>query len=298
MDSRAIRIFITKHKRMYVRLAPLWRKVNRGVVARIQYAFIFSKYYKRIRKEGGIPLWDTIEIETFNRCNGECSFCPVNRHIDPRKPVRMKESLFQKIIDELGALEYCGSLSLFSNNEPYLDNRIIDFMKYAREEVPKAHLMIYTNGTLLSMEKYRESLKYLDEIYIDNYSDDGTLHENIKLIKNYMEANEDAKKKTVIAMRKQNEVLTSRGGNAPNKKAKGQTLPCFLPFRQIVIRPDGKMSLCCNDVFGEHTMGDLNCQSLIEAWHSVQYKNVRKVLSSGRKSIKMCSTCDVVLTVK
>lgn len=28
---------------------------------------------------------DNIEIETVNRCNNDCSFCPVNVHSDKRK---------------------------------------------------------------------------------------------------------------------------------------------------------------------------------------------------------------------
>ena len=35
------------------------------------------------------PLFSSIEIEVINRCNGECPFCPVNRHIDPRKLRKM-----------------------------------------------------------------------------------------------------------------------------------------------------------------------------------------------------------------
>lgn len=32
-----------------------------------------------------MPLFEEIEIETLNRCNGKCSFCPVNVN-EPQRP--------------------------------------------------------------------------------------------------------------------------------------------------------------------------------------------------------------------
>ena len=42
------------------------------------------KIAKKYMKDDVFPIFQTIEIETINRCNGKCSFCPVNRNIDPR----------------------------------------------------------------------------------------------------------------------------------------------------------------------------------------------------------------------
>ena len=67
----------------------------------------------------------------------------------------MSEELFKKIISELSHINYSGYLSLFSNNEPFLDERIINFAKYARENLKNAELSIWTNGTLLTFEKFR-----------------------------------------------------------------------------------------------------------------------------------------------
>ena len=37
------------------------------------------------RLYGEQRLFDHIEIETINRCNGNCDFCPVNHRVDPRE---------------------------------------------------------------------------------------------------------------------------------------------------------------------------------------------------------------------
>ena len=55
----------------------------------------------------------------------------------------MEEFVFKKIIDELAELEYDGRLCLFSNNEPFLDERIMEFHKYARTKLTKARIHLY-----------------------------------------------------------------------------------------------------------------------------------------------------------
>lgn len=97
-----------------------------------------------------------IEIETVNRCNGKCSFCPVNANEPQREYAKMSTELFYKIIQELVDMNYTGMLSIYSNNEPFLDERIVDFYKYAREKLLGARLNLYTNGTLMSLDKFKE----------------------------------------------------------------------------------------------------------------------------------------------
>lgn len=195
-----------------------------------------------------LPLFSTVEIETFNCCNGICPFCPVNKNNDTRVHKKMDIQLFKKIIQELSELEYSGRLGMFSNNEPFLDSRIEDLTKYAREKLPNAVIYLYTNGTVLTKKRYEAIIPYLTYMIIDNYNDYGNMNDKIKIINDLCEKNEYYKSKTKIVMRKQNEVLFSRGGNAPNKKnSTTLDMSCILPFKQIVIRPDGKLSLCNND---------------------------------------------------
>ena len=241
------------------------------------------------------PMFSSIEIEVINRCNGECPFCPVNKHMDPRKLLKMDENLFRKIIDELGELNYSGRLALHSNNEPFLDSRIIEFAKYAREKVPKAFLYMYTNGTLLTIEKFKAIIPYLDRIVIDNYDDELKLHENVKKINALCKNNRKLDKKVEIHVRKIHEVLDTRGGQSPNNdKRKTYNMSCILPYKQMIVRPDGKTSLCCNDPYGKYTLADLNKMSLKEAWHSKRMEKVRRSLRKSRMGIRLCRFCDTI----
>lgn len=124
-----------------------------------------------------------------------CSFCPVNQASDPRKHIMMKHDLFEKIITELKVLNYSDRIGLFSNNEPFLDKRIIYFVKYAREYLPHAYLYLYTNGSLLTLQKHSEIMQYLDYIVIDNYDDIGELQPEIYNIIKLCEQNEQLNQK-------------------------------------------------------------------------------------------------------
>ena len=251
-----------------------------------------DKYVNIVRDN--VPLFRYIEIETYNRCNGSCSFCPVSKRKDVRPEMKMSEELFKKIIDDLSRLEYTGELCTFSNNEPFLDERIIEFNKYAREKLPYARMHLYTNGTLLTIDKFVEIMKYLDELVIDNYQQELKMIKPVKEIYDYVENNNEYKGKVSIVLRKPIEILTSRGGDAPNRKDI-KSFPmnsCALPFEQMVIRPDGKVSLCCNDPLGKITLGDLNNQSLSEVWYGEEYSKIRKKIVEGRGNIEHCKNCD------
>lgn len=240
------------------------------------------------------PMFNHIEVETINQCNGSCSFCPVNKNIDPRIKTIMSEEMFKNIVDQLAELKYAGRFTTFSNNEPLLDDRIIEFNKYAREKLPNSRIHLFTNGTLLSIDKFVEIIDVLDELVIDNYRQDLKLIKPCKEIKEYCEKHEELKKKVTIVLRKPQEILTSRGGDAPNRSEleRYDKDRCVLPFKQMIIRPDGKISLCCNDALGKYTLGDVSKEKLIDIWYGSKFKMVRKCLYEGRENWGNCKFCD------
>ena len=239
-------------------------------------------------------LFNHIEIETINRCNGVCDFCPVSKKNDLRKLKIMSRNLFENIICQLAEIQYAGKLALFSNNEPFLDDDIIDKHRYARKYLPNARMFLYTNGTLLTLEKFKQIMEYLDELVIDNYQEDLNLIKPCESIKNYCEQYPELKKKVTIVLRNPHEILSTRGGDAPNRKKKVSYANdrCVLPFKQMIIRPDGKISLCCNDPYGKNTLGDLTKESIIDAWNNDRFKTVRECIYKGRANWKHCEYCD------
>lgn len=259
---------------------------------RIQYFDKVKAYTKEAIQF--TPFMKLVEIETYNRCNGVCEFCPVNKNVDPRKECWMDEKLFEKIVNDLETNAYSGRVSLFSNNEPLLDERIFEFSRYLRKHLTKARIHMFTNGTMFTIEKFKELIPELDELIIDNYTQNLTMIKPVKEIYDFCEAHPEYKKKVSIILRKPKELLTSRGGEAPNRKVKEtyQGISCAFPFQQMIIRPSGKISLCCNDPYGKYTMGDLNYQSVKEIWYGEKFIKVRNDLFRGREQVEICRFCD------
>ena len=243
------------------------------------------------------PLFYTVEMETVNRCNNDCPFCPVNRHNDTRKAAKMDENLFKSIIDQLAHINYSGYLSLFSNNEPLLDNRIFDFIDYAKKRLPNATHALYTNGTLMDKEKFLRLTRSLDSLIIDNYDDDFQIMPNIQEILD-SDIPKDFTCNVNIPLRKKNQILNTRGGKAPNRINEENKFnaysACNLPFSQMIIRPDGTLGKCCNDPLSDMILGDLNNQTLLEAWYGKNYQELRKEMYyNGRNRISGCEHCDI-----
>jgi len=253
-----------------------------------------------------------IELETVNRCNYTCSFCPVNSLVDPRDYQIMSDELLLKIASDLQKANYSNLLGLFSNNEPLLDPRIVDICKLFRKNVEKAYIYMLTNGTKLTADLYIRLFEAgLDELQVDNYNDSLQL---IKPVARLLKAinpltdskAEEFKSKTKVFLRRRTEILTNRASAAPNKPNDTyktfhylENSSCILPFIQLIIRPSGEISLCCHDAHGKVTLGKLVDKSILEVWRISERRVIQRHLQvHGRKGLPLCGRCDVCVLGK
>ncbi len=237
-----------------------------------------------------------ISIETINRCNSTCSFCPANKNEDKRPFARMDEELFKKIIEELHNLNYDGYLNLYVNNEPFMDKRIEDWYIYASEKLPNAKMLLYTNGTLITEERFLKIIPVIDKMIINNYSETLEIHDNVKHIIEYVQTHEELWDKDItVQIRYIKEILTNRAGEAPNNKRKKKSEKvCIMPYTDFTIYPNGNVGLCCSDALEKTNYGNLNDSSLYEIWTSDKYRKLREVIGNNRDNYGFCEGCDFV----
>lgn len=247
-----------------------------------------------------LPYPQLIEIEIINRCNGYCEFCPVNKNSDTRPFHQMEEELFKDIIAQLKEINYAGMIDLFGNSEPLLDDRIYDFYEHMRKELPKAYIVMYTNGILLTVTDLCRLLPNVDLVVIDNYRQDLKLLSNVKDIVEYCKGNPETIKKVRVDIRKPKEILNTRAGNAPNRKEQAEypNVSCTTVFDSMLIRPTGEVSLCCNDALGQMTLGDLRKEKLLDIWYGSEFDKIRKKMLAGRTNIPICKYCDNIPVTK
>jgi hypothetical protein len=213
----------------------------------------------------------------------------------------MEDGLFKKIIDELSSISYGGRLNLHSNNEPLIDDRIVRFSEYAAKKLPYAEKIIFTNGTLLNVDLFQKIINNIDVMCIDIYYDSNPIMEIskdlIQVLKLGLE-NDDIQKKVMVQFICRSAIRNNRGGQSKNRHVTYRVkAACLLPFIQMIVRPDGKVSLCCNDPLGRNTLGDVSSNTLLEVWNGVKCSEVRELIGESRQKFEFCKNCDNYATL-
>jgi radical SAM protein with 4Fe4S-binding SPASM domain len=240
------------------------------------------------------PLFKHLNIETTNICTKRCSFCYFGNLSEMPKRELMSEELFKKIIGELIKIEFKGRISLYEINEPLTDPRIFDFIAYIKKKMPNVFQLLSTNGDLLTNEKL-DKLFYsgLDKIIINAYTKKD-LEKIKKLLKNY-----NYKGNSIILYDKTKKyvtkIWTSRGGSIKKYKKDVSQKTCELIYVQMIVKSDGEVVSCVNDMWRKQVMGNLNDASIEEVWFGEKFEKLRKELEKGnRKHSILCSQCDYV----
>ncbi|MBO4808559.1 MAG: SPASM domain-containing protein [Lachnospiraceae bacterium] len=245
-----------------------------------------------------VPMPQVVNIETINRCNSTCSFCPASVKCEKRPLCKISDDLYHSIIDQLADWGYEGHLTLYGNNEPLLDTEIVERHRYAREKLPKSFIFMSTNGLILTLDKIRELQPYLDQLIINNYAHEYKLHKNVQEIYDYIKAHpaEFEDLEIIIQMRYLGEVLTNRAGAAPNKQAteKVYTQTCLLPYTDLWITPNGKVGICCCDSLEVTDFGDVSTTPVKEVWEGPKLQGLRKAIVEGRHKYPFCKNCDFI----
>ena len=116
---------------------------------------------QRINLEESVPLQGPllVHIETTNRCNFKCVFCPESHDNYPELAggySSMPFDDFKRIIDELSNSEqHPRMINFFVMGEPLMNKKISDYISYARNILPKSILALSTNGALLTENKFQ-----------------------------------------------------------------------------------------------------------------------------------------------
>jgi len=239
-----------------------------------------------------------MNIETINRCNGKCSFCPANIKDETRPFKLMDDKLFEKILSELEAINYSGVLSLFVNNEPFLDKRMPDMLKEARKRLPDAEILIQTNGTMLTAEKLNAIANSVDFLLINNYSNSYELTESSKMIYEYIKNNPEVFKNTNVTIDRRyvNAILSNRAGASPNHAETKKVIhdPCILPLTDFTIFSNGVVGICCNDAREKTNYGNLNNQSILDLLRDEKVVELKKAVTQDRSNYSFCKYCDFI----
>lgn len=284
--------------------------------ARLNYAYLSGGSAVR-------ALPTEITIEPTNRCTLSCVMCP--RRKMTRSIGHMDISLFKKIINEAAGFAEIIDLDLYG--ESTLHPRLGRMIGLAHECGLKT--LLSTNMVRMPEKMMRTLLDSgLDMLYI---SIDGAKRETYERIRRgagyedvvantkwflslkgrskpyttvqmiYMQPNAGEGREFLAQWRDSGAdevrlkpyLTLDRGQNGLSTTPPvGQSKPCIMPWRRLVVCWDGRVVPCCNDYDALHVVGDVNEQSLKEVWNSEKMRSLRKLHAGGRKDkVALCRGC-------
>lgn len=267
---------------------------------------------------GKLPRY--IEIETSRQCNRKCPWCPVGNSESRTDQELMQWNLFEKIILELATLSFVGNIGLTNYNEPLLNPRLVEEVKFIKSKIPSAKIRIYTNGDKLSLQNLNE----LSESGISFLR--VTLYPSVSM-KNYLPKKQTISKwilrkgltgfswsyqsirQGLAATTQLNsteiEIVSPdlrnysyRGGTAKSLNDNYvRTEPCYITYHSASIDYSGRMKMCCC-VFPDLTkhdyyvLGNLKFDSFISIWNSDKLNDWRRKQSTCNWSASpICANC-------
>lgn len=237
----------------------------------------------------------------------------------------MSFELFKKLVDEC-AEHNAFSVRLSFRGEPFLNPRIYDMIKYAKDKGIK-EVSTLTNMVPITPEKFEKLVDYgLDWLTVsfDGYSKD--VYESIRGPAKFEEAVEKIRifseikrrknsKKPVIKMQsiwpaiKDNpqafidlfkpwvdQVASNPLIDCLKKDTEIEYEPnftCPVLWQRLSIGSDGIVMLCINDERNQHIIGDVNKQTIHEVWHGEPMRNAREahLKHRGVEEITPCKQC-------
>lgn len=265
-----------------------------------------------------------VAVETTNRCNAKCSFCP-NSDLN-RGRLLMGDELFRKIIDDCTEFPL-PAIEPFLQGEPFVDPKIFDRLQYINEKLPDTALRLYSNGAALNQEK-ADRLRSLnvDKLYIslntivpERYgrivglsfehtmahveylatpNGKGTVAREIIF---RLTLTDESTKKELSDFKKLCKRLRARPMAVGLFNYKGDiqsdlpvpSYPCE-HIDRLDILSSGKTTLCCMDQEGEYGWGSVEEASVLEVFNNKLATQLRMSHRQGkRKNVEPCNRCNL-----
>jgi hypothetical protein len=272
-------------------------------------------------RERALSLPDIVQIESTNKCNAKCVFCP--RDDMHREQGVMDMALYRKIVDECAELGIT-HVRMHNYGEALMDRQLVEKVRYAKERGIKEVGMI-SNGSLLTetvarglidagldainisvdaagkevFEKTRLQLSY-DKV-IGNIRTfvrlrDETGRPRPKLILSFVRQDDSADEQAFIrewsGIADKIHVTDLHNWAGTLHTRSDVRFPCYRLWLTFTVLWDGRVSLCCADFDGRNVLGDLRTSSIREVWNGPAYLAMRRQhLDSGGPEI--CRSCDL-----
>lgn len=263
-----------------------------------------------------------IQVELAEGCNLQCSFCGI-------QGIREKAGGPYKFLDlevakwvayRIAEAGWAPRIEFAMHGEPTWHPDYIGVVRVFRGYLPKSQLMMTTNGGgLLRPPGATANINALLDAGLNILALDDYKH--VRLVPKVRESYQgphtildypadrsgnphvrrpvSAKIITVVkditdATTGTHSVLNNHAGCAFPKNDSAFGKPCAKPFRELSVRWDGNVAVCCNDWRGEYKCGNIVQTPLQELWANKFFDAARRRLVRGLRDFGPCAGCDAL----
>ena len=197
----------------------------------------------------------------------------------------MEEETFNEIIAQLKAINFSGVIHYNFYNEPLLDKRLPEFVRYVKKHLPTCINRIISNGDFLSIDLADELIDAgVSDFAITIHDRDGgkLLNKLQPVLKKYP---------SHISLDSIHDKPLSNRGGAIEVKLLNKKNTCTDPLEMLQLDYKGNVLLCCNDYYRKHSFGNLAHDKLYEIWQGKEFQKLRRDLRTGVANLEICRIC-------
>jgi len=264
-----------------------------------------------------------IQVELTKGCNLQCTFCGINGFQEkPSSNLNfMTVETATRIAEEMSFAGWNSRIEFAMHGEPTLNKNWIEIIGIFRQHLPKAQLMVTSNGggivgskqiqktivdyfqaggTILAIDEY-VGIKLCDKVRaaIDEFE----LEDKGISIYEYPSdkrgnPHQRSNKKFVSFIAPIDITKTGTHSDLNNHCGSGGDIDisynkkCAKPFREMSFNWDGSVNLCCNDFIGEYKCGNIHNTDIDTLWNNEYFQAARRFLMvPNRDALRPCRGC-------
>lgn len=264
-----------------------------------------------------------IQVELVEGCNLFCDFCGLHgiREAPNRNMKFMEQGIADTIAQQIHDAKWTSRIEFAMHGEPSMHPDLLTIAGIFRKRLPNNQLMITSNGggfinrpspgsyitslmmnavDILALDQY-ENIKFVPKLRvllaemgadfkypIYDYPDEpkGNPHRRTK--QKFVTIIQDISK----AAKGTHSLVNNHTGCGSPKNNSMQGKRCAKPFRELSVRWDGSVALCCNDWRGVYKCGNVGHDFIDQIWRGPSFEAARRKLIVGERTFAPCLGCD------
>ena len=240
----------------------------------------------------------------------------------------------EAVASQMASLKWNSRLEIAMHGEPTMNPDFLELIAIFRKHLPKAYILLESNGggivggsstetvaamfnaglTTLALDEYQQAslvpkiVKKVENEQGFGFLETGDLLFDDKVVYydypscgNAGNPHQRNKVKRLIRIRPidladsgTHSTLSNHAGAGGPRNDKAAGKRCAKPFRELSVRWDGNVAICCNDWRGEYPVGNVNDIGLEAIWHSEEMYAARRKLYHGQRDFGACDGCDAL----